>query len=88
MTNSLKASYINGFLEGLDQRFKEQVSTLREVYEVLVLVPEEVESSYKKYSESFGKSTFSKPNSNIHEAYWDGYVTGKKIDFTKSTIDG
>ncbi len=88
MTNSLKASYINGFLEGLEQRFNEQVSALREVYEVLVLVPEEVESSYKDYSENFGKSTFSKPNSNIHEAYWDGYVTGKEIDFTKSTIDG
>ena len=76
MTNSLKASYINGFLEGLEQRF-----------EVLVLVPEEVEKSYKNYSESFGKSTFSIPNSNIHEAYWDGYVTGKDIDFTKRTID-
>ncbi|MCD5233643.1 DUF2786 domain-containing protein [Enterococcus faecalis] len=88
MTNSLKASYINGFLEGLEQRFNEQVSALREVYEVLVLVPEEVESSYKDYSENFGKSIFSKPNSNIHEAYWDGYVTGKEIDFTKSTIDG
>ncbi len=88
MTNSLKASYINGFLEGLEQRFDEQVSALREVYEVLVLVPEEVESSYKDYSENFGKSTLSKPNSNIHEAYWDGYVTGKEIDFTKSTIDG
>ncbi|EJB2775988.1 hypothetical protein MT885_002884, partial [Enterococcus faecalis] len=88
MTNSLKASYINGFLEGLEQRFNEQVSALREVYEVLVLVPEEVESSYKDYSENFGKSTFSKPNSNIHEAYWNGYVTGKEIDFTKSTIDG
>lgn len=88
MTNSLKVSYINGFLEGLEQRFNEQVSALREVYEVLVLVPEEVESSYKDYSENFGKSIFSKPNSNIHEAYWDGYVTGKEIDFTKSTIDG
>ncbi|MGH2233514.1 DUF2786 domain-containing protein, partial [Enterococcus faecalis] len=79
MTNSLKVSYINGFLEGLEQRFNEQVSALREVYEVLVLVPEEVESSYKDYSENFGKSIFSKPNSNIHEAYWDGYVTGKEI---------
>ncbi|MGC3694382.1 DUF7168 domain-containing protein [Enterococcus faecalis] len=88
MTNSLKVSYINGFFEGLEQRFNEQVSALREVYEVLVLVPEEVESFCKDYSENFGKSTFSKPNSNIHEAYWDGYVTGKEIDFTKSTIDG
>ena len=45
-------------LEGLEQRFNEQVSALREVYEVLVLVPEEVESSYKDYSENFGKSIF------------------------------
>lgn len=87
VTESLKSSYINGFLLGLEERFAEQVSELRQVYELLVLVPEAVEEAYAKYSSDWGKSlSLRAPAVEVSEAYQKGYGDGKDIDFTQRTL--
>lgn len=88
LTRSIKASYQQGFLEGLEEKFDEQVAQLREVYEVLVLIPEEVEDAYKEHSKKFKTVTFGTSTPVITEAKQSGYDTAKSIDFTKSTIRG
>lgn len=87
LTESLKTSYIRGFLSGLDERFNEQVAALREQYELLVLIPKVVEQAYEELSSHWGKPlALQAPNVNVLEAYQDGYFTGKKIDFMRQTL--
>lgn len=87
LTASIKSSYISGFLQGLEKRFSEQIAELREVYEVLVLIPEEVEEAYKEKVKSFTrKATYGIPNARISSAYEKGFTDGNSIDFTKRTI--
>lgn len=86
ITESLKASYIRGFLEGLEDAFNKQISELRGCYEVLVLVPKKVEDAFKDYSSKFGLYTVSKPDIESGHAYATGKEDGKKMDFTKSKL--
>lgn len=87
LTESIKSSYIRGFLSGLSERFDEQIFILRESFEVLALVPEEVEKSYEKMSSDWGKPlAFNPPPVEVSQAYQKGFNDGKEIDFTKSTI--
>ncbi|MBK1962957.1 DUF2786 domain-containing protein [Listeria ivanovii] len=86
-TESIKASYINGFLTGLDERFKEQISILRGEYEVLVLVPSEVEKAYKEMVKDFDVYINKKPPVEIKSAYRAGKARGKRIDFTKKAVE-
>lgn len=87
VTESLKTSYMRGFLSGLDERFNEQVAVLREQYELLVLIPEVVEQAYEELSSHWGKPlALQAPNVNVLEAYQDGYLAGKKIDFMRQTL--
>ena len=87
VTESLKTSYIRGFLSGLDERFNEQVAALKEQYELLVLIPEVVEQAYEELSSHWGKPlALQAPNVNVLEAYQDGYLAGKKIDFIRQTL--
>ncbi|MGC6769522.1 DUF2786 domain-containing protein [Enterococcus sp. LJL51] len=87
MTESIKSSYIRGFLNGLSDRFDEQVAILRESFEVLVLIPEEVEKSFVVMSSEWGKPLdLVLPPVEVVQAYQQGFNDGKKIDFTKSTI--
>ncbi|MDB1729501.1 MULTISPECIES: DUF2786 domain-containing protein [Enterococcus] len=85
-TKSIKASYVRGFIEGLAQRFEEQASILREKYEIVSLVPEEVEEAYKDHSKGFKKINSTAPRVEIVEAYKQGEKDGKSVDFTKRTI--
>lgn len=87
-TRSIESSYIRGFLSGLNTRFEEQSSILREKYEIMSLVPEEVEKAYSDYSSDFGKAKkVTPPPVVIVEAYEQGENDGKSIDFTKRTIE-
>lgn len=85
-TESVKVSYMNGFLDGLDDRFKEQVAMLRQDYPLMVLVPEEVENAYMEMSEDWGNTKFSIPNATVARAYDTGKQEAKAVDFTRSTI--
>lgn len=86
VTESVKTSYIRGFLAGLESRFKDQVAELTERYEVMVLVPKEVENSYKEYSKDFGVYTTEIPPVSILTAYSKGVEEAEKVDFTKRTV--
>lgn len=87
-TESIKSSYINGFLSGLSERFEEQVSQLREEFPLMVLIPEEVEEAYKEMSESWSSTKLSKPNVKSAQAYKSGFKNAKSVDFTRSTLGG
>lgn len=85
-TESIKSSYINGFLAGLEIRFEEQVSQLMQENALMVLIPEEVENAYSVMSADWGTAKLSKPNPQIAEAYSSGVAEAKDVDFTRSTI--
>ncbi|MBC2143384.1 DUF2786 domain-containing protein [Listeria innocua] len=86
LTESLKTSYIRGFLEGIEQKFEEQISVLRNEFEILVLTPQKVIDAYKKRSEGFINYNLKIPAAKEDGAYANGYKKGNSIDFTKSTI--
>ncbi|EOF89257.1 TPA: DUF2786 domain-containing protein [Enterococcus faecium] len=86
LTESIKSSYIRGFLGGLEARFEEQVAILTKRYEVMVLIPKEVEESYKDYSKEFGVYNSKIPPVTVGNAYSRGYEEAKKVDFTQKTV--
>lgn len=87
VTESIKSSYIKGFLDGLSERFEEQLSVLRESYEVMVLVPTEVEESFQEMSADWGTSNIAPPPVEISGAYQEGFRNAKDVDFTRRTIN-
>lgn len=87
-TIRIKDSYIRGFLEGLDAKFKEQVEQMQQEYGLMLLVPAEVEESYAELSKDFGKGiNWRLPPIEELVAYQEGFLDAKDIDYTKSTID-
>ncbi|WP_026701640.1 DUF2786 domain-containing protein [Salibacterium aidingense] len=86
-TLSIKNSYINGFLSGLEEKFEEQIEQIKaEENALMVLVPKEVEDKFEE--EITGKSkSFKIPSISEIQAYQTGYEDGNKIDYTRSTID-
>ncbi|CAM2361085.1 DUF2786 domain-containing protein [Listeria seeligeri] len=87
-TTKLKKSYIIGFLDGVDAKFREQIFALREEYEVLILMPEKVEKSFESYAENFRETERKQPQTEVTFAYISGHQDGSSIDFTKRTIKG
>lgn len=85
-TEEIKGNYIHGFLAGLDQRFSEQVAELTNEYGLMVIVPEEVEKSYKEFSKDFGTIKEKQRKVEDDTAFYSGFKDGKKIDFTRSTV--
>ncbi|MBC1353799.1 DUF2786 domain-containing protein [Listeria innocua] len=86
LTESLKTSYMRGFLGGMKKKFEEQISVLRDEFEVLVLTPEKVETGFEEYTANFSVFDMKVPSVLEPTAYSDGYEKGNSIDFTKSTI--
>ncbi|MFJ7982299.1 DUF2786 domain-containing protein [Lysinibacillus xylanilyticus] len=87
-TIRVKDSYIRGFLDGLGEKFKEQVSQMQKEYGLMLLVPKEVEEEYEEFSKDFTKGrTWHMPPVEEIEAYHKGFTNAKDIDYTKSTID-
>lgn len=88
ITARVKDSYMRGFLEGLDNKFKEQVEQMQQEYGLILLVPKEVEESYTEFSQDFGKgASWRIPPVGEIEAYHEGFSAAKSIDYTKSTVD-
>lgn len=86
LTNELKNDYMNGFLEGLSQKFKEQYVILSQKYELMCLVPTEIEDAFKQKMTNCKVAHCSLPDL-IHEAaFKEGYQQGFEIDFTKRTL--
>ena len=85
-TMQLKASYLRGFLEGLQQKLEAQRTALKEEFGLMVLTPKIVEDSYNEIS--FGKSiSYKMPKIEEIVAYSAGLEDGNKVDYSKSTID-
>ncbi|MCT3019871.1 DUF2786 domain-containing protein [Pediococcus pentosaceus] len=87
-SSQVKSSYIRGFLEGLEYRFNEQIRDLKNKYELVALIPEEVESEYQKFSSNFRRASQLKiPEVTNNMALQIGYNEARKIDLTRSTIE-
>jgi len=87
-TKRVKDSYMRGFLEGLDEKFDEQVAQMQQEYGLMLLIPKEVEESFTELSKDFGKGTdWRIPPIEEIVAYQEGFFDAKDIDYTKSTID-
>lgn len=87
ITESIKSSYLNGFLSGLDSRFEEQVALLQKEYALMVLIPEEVEEEFSNMSADWRNTTARQaPDTSSIEAFYAGRDKANSIDFTKSTI--
>ncbi|WKT76969.1 DUF2786 domain-containing protein [Lysinibacillus fusiformis] len=87
-TMQLKASYLSGFLDGLQQKLDSQRTTLQEEYGLILLTPKVVEDSYNELSKSFnGTLGYKMPKIEEMVAYAAGLEDGNKIDYSKSTID-
>ena len=86
LTNELKNDYMNGFLEGIRQKFKEQYAVLSQKYKLMCLVPTEVEDAFKEKMSNCKVVHCSLPDL-IHEAvFQEGYQHGFAMDFTKRTL--
>lgn len=87
-TMQLKASYLRGFLDGLQQKLDSQRTALQEEYGLILLTPKVVEDSYDELSKSFdGTIGYKMPKIEEMVAYAAGLKDGNKIDYSKSTID-
>lgn len=86
LTNELKNDYMNGFLEGLSQKFKVQYEVLSQKYELMCLVPTEVEQAFKAKMMNCKVTQISLPDLIQEEVFQKGYQQGFEIDFTKRTL--
>lgn len=86
-TLMIKDSYMMGFIDGLKEKFEEQVQQMREKENALMLlVPKEVEDKYEE--EITGtSSSYTIPSIEETSAYIQGYDDGNSIDYTRSTVD-
>ena len=88
ITMSVKNSYMRGFLEGLSNKFDEQIEQMKsEGNALMVLVPKEVEKKYEEEITGEAKPYRIPSIEEIH-AYKQGFEDGNHIDYTKSTIKG
>lgn len=87
ITNGVKNSYMRGFLQGLDQKFEEQVKEMQQEYGLIILLPKEVEEEYNNRFEGKKGISFKLPPIEESFAFENGYYEGNRIDYTKSTID-
>ncbi|MDM5233349.1 DUF2786 domain-containing protein [Lysinibacillus pakistanensis] len=87
LTTELKNSYTTGFLNGLKEKFEEQVKAMEQEYGLMVLLPAEVKQEYdKRFGHKKGLSYKIPPIEEI-AAYQKGFQDGNKVDYTKSTLD-
>lgn len=87
ITNGVKNSYMLGFLQGLEQKFEEQVKEMQQEYGLIVLVPKEVAEEYDNRFDGTKGISFKLPPIEESFAYEKGFYEGNSIDYTKTTID-
>lgn len=80
---TLRKSYYQGFLDGLDSKFKAQREAMakeNEKYALIVQTPQEVRDKFNE--EIKGSLAFKQPELLINnQAYYEGYDKGQAMDF-------
>lgn len=84
-TQSLKNDYINGFIDGLERKFEEQIQS--QEWGLVLVVPMEVEERFDEVVTGKGLD-YNIPQLESDETYQQGYKDGNAIDYKKETIDG
>lgn len=80
-----KDDYIRGFIDGLEEKFVEQIK--EQQWGLVVVVPEEVINKTKEITKGGKAISYYIPNPQSKKHYDQGYEAGHKIDYTKRTID-
>lgn len=84
-TQSLKNDYMNGFIDGLERKFEEQIQS--QEWRLVLVVPKEVEERFDEVVTGKGLD-YNIPQLESDETYQQGYKDGNAIDYQKETIDG
>lgn len=84
-TQSLKNDYINGFIDGLERKFEEQIQ--EHEWGLVLVVSEDVEKKYEQ-EVTGGAIKYKIPDVEAIKTYQKGYKEGNAIDYKKETIDG
>lgn len=87
-TFDIKNSYMRGFLEGMGEKFEEQVAEMKQEYGLVVLMPVEVKEAYNDMFGDKKGMSYTRPKLSSVKAYTAGFNSGKNVDYTKSTLDG
>lgn len=86
---TLRKSYYQGFLDGLDDKFKQQRESMaeeNEKYALMIQTPQAVKDKFKE--EIQGSLAFKKPDlSKSNQAYYDGYDKGSTMELNSKYID-
>lgn len=82
---AIKNDYLQGFVDGLEQKFAEQIE--QQEWGLVLVIPKEVEEKYAvKVTGKPIPLTLPDLSLNAHEHYNTGYKDGNSIDYKKETI--
>lgn len=82
-TNKIKSEYMQGFIDGLESKFKEQID--ENEWGLILSAPKEVEEKSRKMDLNTIKHAI--PNIVEDEHYSNGFSDGSNIDYKKEIID-
>lgn len=85
LTEYLKQSYMQGFLHGLEDKFKEQFEELKQEYGLMVMTPEKVQEAFNRLH--CRKAAIHVSRYVNGDAYHQGQHDGNSIDYKKQTIN-
>lgn len=80
-----KNDYMRGFIDGLENKFAEQIAT--ENWGLVVVVPEAVKEKTKAITKGSKAISYYVPALKKHAHYEKGFTAGHRIDYTKQTLD-
>lgn len=88
-TREMKKSYQLGFLVGLEDKFKKQVSSMLEEFGIMVLNDEEVSEAFDAYGEEVGMKTrkMSAPAAKDAKSFNQGVKDGRSTAIGKKHIE-
>lgn len=82
---AIKNDYLQGFVDGLEQKFAEQIE--QQEWGLVLVIPKEVEEKYAvKVTGKPIPLTLPDLSLDAHEHYNTGYKDGNSIDYKKETI--
>lgn len=86
LTNTIKNSYMKGFMSGLNESFVVQSEEMVQEYGLALLTPVEVEESFEEMTKGFSKArSYKRPSDFDADSFKQGFEDGKQIDSTPKT---
>jgi hypothetical protein len=87
LTNSVKKAYILGFLDGLKKKLDDQFHAIQQEWGLVLATPKDVTEHYDKVVTKRAKPYSVPDQITVSQAvYSDGYESGNKIDYKRTTV--